>query len=404
MTAHYTFLTPATVPGYIDSHPDLAGLVDTRTLEVDEVGDGNLNLVFVCRDADGRGICLKQSLPYVRLVGEAWPLTPDRVLAEDRGLSSATQFAPDLVPKYYGIDTDAHVLAMENLIGWKVLRGELNEGKMFAGVEHDLGRFVARLAFNTSYMGVEQNEIKARVAEAVNPELCRITEDLVFTEPYVDVPNNNFADELVGEIAALRDDEYLRAEVGALKFAFMTRAEALIHGDLHTGSVMVRRDEDGSHCRVIDPEFCFYGPIGFDLGALFGNLLAARCRAAVLGRPDTFTGWLDSAGPALWDMFATEMRTQWDARLDPTWTDGFLDQWLAQIAIDTIGFAGCKAIRRVVGLAKVSDIEELEPRDHVQAATMMLRTAARWIRERTQLTTVASANAVFFEVRDEVLR
>lgn len=403
MNADYTFLTPATIAAYIDSRPDLAGLVDTSTLEVEEVGDGNLNLVFVCRDADGRGICLKQSLPYVRLVGEAWPLTPDRVLAEDRGLSSASQFAPDLVPAYYGIDKAAHVLAMENLIGWKVLRGELNEGKLFPGVEQDVGRFIARLAFNTSSMGVEQNEMKARVAGAVNPELCRITEDLVFTEPYVDVPNNSFVDELGGEIAALRSDKELLAQVGVLKFEFMTRAEALVHGDLHTGSVMVRRDETGSHCRVIDPEFCFYGPIGFDVGAMFANVLAARCRAAVLGRPDTFTGWLDSASPAMWESFTTDMRAQWDGRLDPTWTDGFLDQWLARIEIDAIGFAGCKAIRRVIGLAKVSDIEDLEPDEHVLAATMMLRTAARWIRERTQLATIASANDVFFDVRDEVL-
>jgi len=37
---------------------------------------------------------------------------------------------------------------------------------------------------------------------------------------------------------------------------FLNQPEALIHGDLHSGSVMVTE----SDTRVIDPEFAFYGP------------------------------------------------------------------------------------------------------------------------------------------------
>jgi len=42
----------------------------------------------------------------------------------------------------------------------------------------------------------------------------------------------------------------------------MTHAEALVHGDLHTGSVMASQDET----KVVDPEFGFFGPMGFDIG------------------------------------------------------------------------------------------------------------------------------------------
>lgn len=403
MEVDYEILTPETVPAYIARTPSLAGIVDTATLDVREVGDGNLNLVFVCRDGDGNGICLKQSLPYVRLVGESWPLTPKRILAEARGLAAGAEFAPGLVPDYYGVDPDTHVLAMQNLMGWGMFRNELNAGRAYPGVESQLGEYVARVAFNTSYFTIDQGDMKARVAEAVNPELCKITEDLVFTEPYIDVENNSFVDELAPEIAAMRADEVLRGEVGMLKWAFMTQAEILVHGDLHTGSVMVREADRGPECRVIDPEFCYYGPVGFDLGALFGNFLAARARAAVLDRPPEFQTWLAEAGPRAWDAFEAEMRRQWPGRLDPTWTDGLLDAWLDKVAVDTIGFGGCKANRRIIGLAKVTDIQDLPPAEHVQAATMVLRTASRWIRERASLGTVAAANEVFDEVREEVL-
>ena len=52
---------------------------------------------------------------------------------------------------------------------------------------------------------------------------------------------------------------------------FCERAQALIHGDLHTGSMMVTVDST----QVIDPEFGFYGPMGFDIGAFLGNLILA---------------------------------------------------------------------------------------------------------------------------------
>lgn len=403
MSPDYEILNPQTVPAYVARHPELSGIVDTDTLDVAEVGDGNLNLVFVCRDGNGGGICLKQALPYVRLVGESWPLTPERVIAEARGLSAAAEVVPHLVPAYYGIDKDNYVLAMENLIGWDMWRTQLNQGEAHKGVGALVGEYVANLAFHTSLFSIDQQEIKERTAEAINPELCKITEDLVFTEPYIDVENNSYVDELVPEIEGMRADARLRAEVGMLKHKFMTAAESLIHGDLHTGSVMVHRNEKGAECRVIDPEFCYYGPVGFDIGALIGNYLAARARAAVLGRPAEFQQWLADMAEETWDAFAAEMRRLWPGRLDKTWTDGLLDAWLAQVQKDSIGFGGCKANRRIIGLAKVTDIQELPHEEHVKAATMVLRTASAWIRDRDTLGTVAEAVKVFDSVRAEVL-
>ena len=404
MAADYEILTPATVPAYIDSMPNLAGIVDTSTLEVAEVGDGNLNLVFVCRDAAGNGICLKQSLPYVRLVGEAWPLTPERVIAEARGLAAAAESTPHLIPAYYGVDEERHVLAMENLIGWEIWRGKLNDGYIHRGVGALLGEYVANLAFSTSVFALDQMEVKERTAEAINPELCRITEDLVFTEPYIEHDNNSFVDELAPEVTALRSDDRLRAEVGMMKFKFMTGAEALIHGDLHTGSVMVMMKDDGTgDGRVIDPEFAYYGPVGFDLGAIFGNYLAARARAEAMGRSSEFKDWLSGLAHETWDAFEAEMRRLWATRPDATWTGSFLDSWLVQVEKDSLGFGGCKAIRRIVGLAKVSDIETLPPGEHATAAAIVLRTASTWIKDRDQLATVAASNEVFDSVAREVM-
>jgi 5-methylthioribose kinase len=402
-TPTYRVLDAATVPEYIAAHPRLSQVVDAGTLSVREVGDGNLNLVFVCRDAAGRGICLKQSLPYVRLVGESWPLTPHRATAEARSFDAAVMAAPGFVPDYYGFDQENFVLAMENLDEWVVWRTALNEGGIHRGVAAQMGEYVARMAFATSLFGLTNEEMHLRAAAAVNPDLCRITEDLVFTEPYIDHEHNSYVPEVVPEVMAIRGNIRHLAEVGTLKYRFMTCGQALIHGDLHTGSVMVTRGPAGeTRGKAFDAEFCYYGPVGFDLGALIGNYLFALARGHVLGRPSEFMHWVAGLGNETWTAFERHVRQRWPERVDSFYSDEFLQDWLEDVWRDTIGYAGCKAIRRIVGLAKVSDIETLPSAEHVAAATAVLRTASRWIVERAHLDSPAALAAVAQQVIEEV--
>ena len=45
----------------------------------------------------------------------------------------------------------------------------------------------------------------------------------------------------------------------------------MLHGDMHTGSLMVTQDTTFA----IDAEFAMYGPIAFDVGKFMANLLLA---------------------------------------------------------------------------------------------------------------------------------
>ena len=95
-----------------------------------------------------------------------------------------------------------------------------------------------------------------------NIQLCKITEDLVFTDPYCEAPLNRHTTPHLDENAlSFQNDGPLKCAAQELKYAFLTHAEAMVHGDLHTGSVMVTETDT----RVIDPEFAFYGPMGFDM-------------------------------------------------------------------------------------------------------------------------------------------
>jgi 5-methylthioribose kinase len=379
-------LTGADVPGYVADRPALRELIDPATLTASEVGDGNLNQVFVCADADGRRLVLKQALPYVRLVGPSWPMTEQRAAREAAALRVHGALS-DAVCRLFGFDTARHVLALEDLSDHDVLRTRLNAGGAHAGVVEVLGDYVADVAFGTSFLALDEQEFRRRAAAAVNPELCAITEDLILSEPYLGAERNSVRDGVAAEVRRLQDDDAWIDAALALKHRFLTTQEALVHGDLHTGSVFVRGTAGAADFSVkaFDAEFACYGPVGFDLGLLWANLLFAGVRAAVLGEPERARSLVEAV-PRCWERFCGRLTAHWPLRHSPAkYPDSFLGWWLRGIRSDALGFAGCEIARRVIGLAKVSDLESLDDAGYASVATTMLRLSRLLLVERDSL-------------------
>jgi 5-methylthioribose kinase len=376
----YRPLTTDEVPTYVRARAHLSALVPDDPLHVREVGDGNLNLVFIVRsDPDRPGLVLKQSLPWVRVFGEGWPLTIERARHEADAYEIHEPFAGGTNPVYHGFDPVRYVIAMEDLADLRVWRAALNDGEIHVGAAGDLGRFVARIAFHTSDVGMDAEARKRQLARTVNPELCRITEDLVLTEPLREHERNWHLPALDAQVRDLREDQAAVDALSVLKHRFMTHAEALIHGDLHTGSVMVGR----GRTVAIDPEFACYGPVGYDLGAVWANAIIAAARATQLDRPARFREHVADILPASWAAFVAELRSLWPARVDDSFTDAMRARWEQAIWDDALGFAAAKMIRRMIGFAHVSDIESLDDGARAAAASGVLRVARRLLVDRT---------------------
>ncbi len=372
----YEILNPSTVVDYVARNPRLAAVLPPGDIAaVREVGDGNLNLVFILSRAEGPGMVLKQALPYVRLVGPDWPMTPDRAAKEAEALRSHGTLAPGLVPQLYGYDAARYIIAMEDLSDHQVWRHALNKGERHDGAAADIGEYVARVAFGTSVFGMAADAQKAALAAAVNPQLCEITEDLVLTEPTRPAQRNTVIPANEPDARELIEDDDTVREMGWLKWQFMTHAEALIHGDLHTGSVMVRGAAEGRphSTKVFDSEFAFYGPVGFDLGLAYANYVIAAARADALGE-DERAAWALSLLGETWQAFDTTFRSLWPQRVDPrVYTDGVLERFVAKVALDALGYGAAEAMRRIVGLAKTADIETLPEHLREGAARGVLR-------------------------------
>lgn len=328
-----------------------------------EIGDGNLNHVFHISDpASGRGLILKQALPYVKVVGESVPLTLDRVRIESEALRIQGELCPDLTPKVYAYKPDLALMVMEDLSDHIIMRrGLMERGRypLFAG---HIGSFLARTLFFTSDLAMDLQEKKQRVKAFINPELCNITEDLIFDAPYKKSRMNIFEPHIRDAVERIWADTELHLEVALLREIFLTKAQALLHGDLHTDNIFIKLDST----KVIDPEFAYYGPMGFDIGTVIANLLLNYSgqegwSTDAQERTDYRRYLLDTVRD-LWTQFELQFRELWNGHAADRMakTRGYQDLYVARLLQDTIGFAGAKMVCRVHGFIHVADIDHIE--------------------------------------------
>ncbi|GGD74428.1 S-methyl-5-thioribose kinase [Paenibacillus nasutitermitis] len=344
-----------------------------------EIGDGNLNLVFHISDpVEGTSLILKQALPYAKVVGESWPLTLDRARIESEALIQEGKLAPGLVPAVYNYDPVLALTVMEDLSDHVIMRRGLIEGGRYPLFAGHISTFLANTLFFTSDLGMNQQSKKLRVREFINPELCKITEDLIFDHPYTDADTNSFDETIRDEAQVLWNDGELHLEVALLREKFLTQAQALLHGDLHTGSIFIKPDST----KVIDPEFAYYGPMGFDIGAIIANLLlnyAARDHwdADENARRD-YRSYLIGTIREIWTQFDAKFRALWEENKTDrllSSAPGYKDDYMKRLLQDTVGYAGSKMVRRIVGLAHVADIDQIpdaKSREHAQRLALSI--------------------------------
>ncbi|MGY8871227.1 MAG: S-methyl-5-thioribose kinase [Pseudomonadales bacterium] len=334
---------------------------DTSALRVEEIGDGNINFVYRITN-DQQSVIVKQALPYVRIIGEGWPLSLDRIRIEAQCLKEEGTWAAEYVPVVYYFDQARSAFIMEDIGDHENLRHALIARRPLPELGRHLGEFLAESLFHTSDFYLDTYQKKAAVADYINPDLCKITEALFFWDPFCDHERNSVNPPLQEAAQALWQDDLLKVEAAKLKYHFMNDAQALLHADLHSGSVFVKADGT----KVIDPEFAFYGPMSFDIGSIIGNLLINF--AGQLGlegdvdEKQAYREFLLTTIDSLWNTFAVRFKELVSKKCkDPVFVDAaFVDAFIAHTWHESMGYAGTEIVRRTIGLAHVADLDSIE--------------------------------------------
>ena len=328
-----------------------------------EIGDGNINYIFkVENKIDGKSIVLKQADKLLRSSGRPLDLTRSKI--EANILKIENNLAPHFVPEIYFYDEIMCVLAMEDISEYKNLRTELMAGKIFPNFAEGISEFLSRTLLLTTDLFMDKFEKKKNVKEFINPELCDISECLVFTEPYDNNKNRNIIttgnEEFVENM--LYKNEDLHFAILKLREKFMNYSQSLIHGDLHSGSIFI--NEKG--IKIIDPEFSFYGPMAYDIGNVIGNLYFPLYRAKFFmedsKKKEEFINWLEKCILDIPILFSKKCKLLWEKYSDDKLLKNrkFRDYYIENIVKDSLAYAGTEIIRRTVGDAKVLELTNLE--------------------------------------------
>ncbi|MEA3455175.1 MAG: S-methyl-5-thioribose kinase [Campylobacterota bacterium] len=360
----YTILDASNLEAYLFSLPKIKAYFDTNALIIDEIGDGNLNFVFLVTSSSdaSRQLIVKQAVPYLRCVGESYPLSRERMTYEIRSLEEFAELSSH-IPKIYHSDEEMSLLIMEYLSSHIIMRKGMIAGIEYPRFAEHISSFLANTLFKSSSLYLSSNDKRRLISQFIgNSELCKLTEDFVFTAPFMEDETNADLPELSDLAKSIADDAELKTEILQLKYKFMNQSDALLHGDLHTGSIMINQNET----YVIDSEFAFVGPMGFDVGALIANLVMSWVSHSIQDKDSNYTDLILETINLVWQHFYMKFCALWsETEESALFTKGFAneavfeayqEQYMRTLLQESIGFAGCKIIRRQFGIAGVEDI------------------------------------------------
>jgi 5-methylthioribose kinase len=385
-TDPYRVLDRESLPDYLAGIPSVVAVLGSGApLEIVEVGDGNLNFVYRVTNAEdaSRSVIVKQAVPYLRMVGEDWPLSRDRINYEIRALTRYNDLVPDLVPTIYYADEAMSVLIMQCLDDHIILRLGMIDGIKYPSFARHTGLFMAETLFATSAWAMDSIERRELMNQfTMNTELCKLTEEFIFLFPYME-HESNYSNPATDAWAKehIHTDVHYKLDVLRFKNLFVSKTDALLHGDLHSGSMMVNQADT----YVIDMEFAFFGPMGFDIGKVVSNIiLCCTSHYHRTGGAD-YREWLLEQIPVVWNTFEARFLALWRQSVESALVaPGFLDEqdlvtfqseFMLGLLRESAGFASCSMARRTLGIAGVADIrdiEQLDVRSRLEIANLQL--------------------------------
>lgn len=321
-----------------------------------ELSDGNINYVYrVWDEKTGKSVVVKQADKFLRSSGR--PLDVRRNKIEVEVLKIQAEYCPDYVPTIYYYSDAMSAVIMEDIGDFENLRYAFMKGHIFASLAQDISTFMAETLLPSTDLVLARDVKKLRVQNFTNIELCDISEDLVFTEPYYNYKNRNIITAGQEDYVArtLYNDAELHAHIAQLRNNFMNNAQALIHGDLHSGSIFAKANA----IKVIDPEFAFYGPMGYDIGNVIANVMFALAHGMYCKNDaDDFVDYLKTTIIEIFDLTLAKLRIKYDEIVAfPLYKNvAFKDNYLADLMADAVGYCGTEIIRRVVGDSKVVEL------------------------------------------------
>ncbi|KAL9231222.1 hypothetical protein vseg_006476 [Gypsophila vaccaria] len=187
-----------------------------------------------------------------------------------------------------------------------------------------------------------------------NVEMIKLMEELAFS-PFEESKYLKWTPGLDLEVKAVQRDSQVNLQASLLKSIFCEKTQALIHADFHAGSIMVTQNSS----KVIDPEFAFYGPMGYDIGTFFRNLIVSYFSQNGLATHhddrQEYKIWLLKTLEETWNLFQEKFIKLWDEHNDCS--SEVKTKYMEDVFHDTLGFCATYLIGSVIYIGIIEDFE-----------------------------------------------
>jgi 5-methylthioribose kinase len=263
---HLDIAQPQVLETYLHANQWLAN--DEHIVKLEKPGEGNMNYTLRVVTPT-RSLIVKQARPYV----EKYPQIPapaERAVVEGQFYQKIQQF-PELsawMPTLVGMDTTHKILLMEDL-------GAASDYTALYQPQHTLALTDARAL--AAYIAQLHRQTYQDTPDAAfaNREMRALNHEHIFNYPFLE--NNGFdLDTITPDLQmvsmAYKVDTKLKQTVSELGQVYLADGHCLLHGDYYPGSWL----RTSAGVKIIDPEFCFYGPAEFDLGVMTAHLMMAQ--------------------------------------------------------------------------------------------------------------------------------
>ncbi|ELU15294.1 hypothetical protein CAPTEDRAFT_221568 [Capitella teleta] len=341
-------LLEADVLGVISQcqQPFVKELLVEGNLSSEDIGDGNLNDIIRVKSAQ-RSLIAKRFPPFTRCLGPEHWLDPRRSIYECQSLEDMNRICPGCVPQVYACDNDKHIICMEDLSNYAVLRKELIAGRVDKVAVQRIAEHIGAVHNATHVYNMEASSFQDLVKRYSGNPLVELTRNIIFVAPF---DPDNSANVIQPEVKVLAESDIYRnglilEEVHHLMQIFVSKQECLVHGDLHTGSIMV----NNGTAKIFDNEFSYIGPASFDLGMLIANYFI--CYYAQMLTPEDN----DLRRQVSYKMIEACRKTSefYFANFCPNVPD--LETFTADLISEAAGFCAIELFRRMMGVAHVED-------------------------------------------------
>ena len=354
-----------------------------------EIGDGNLNYVYRVKN-NKKSVIIKQAGVHTRSNSSGRILDINRNKREAEILTYYGKKFQKLAPKIFYIDETMKLFIMEDLKDCIILRDALIKGKILYHLPEQITDFIIETTLSTADFFTDAFSKKNEVIKYTNKELCKISEELVFTEPFFNLLKENVFSKRLKKYVEKEfyKNKKLQFEEAKLKYEFMNNPQALIHGDLHTGSIFT----NDKYIKVMDCEFAFYGPIGYDLGTLIANLIFSYVYHLNITNNKKFMRFIYNAINDIIKLFKKKFLIKFKKDIKDTSAknEEFKKYYLDNVLKYSLGICGLEIIRRTTGCARVKEIESVsDEKKRADIEYSLLKIGKEVIMQREKLIKVA---------------